>query len=565
MMRGFLFTKLTFLIVLVFPFLIHSEEKPFVVVITSHNNKSWYQHNLDSVFSQNYRNYRIIYISDGSTDGSDLLIENYIRESGEVERVSLYKNQVRKGQLACACQAIFSCKKNEIVVELDGSNWLAHRDVLSTLNAIYADPDVWMTYGQFISYPDYSFGLGEPIHQEMQIRSLPDGVVPLRSFYASLFQAIRKGDFLDEGKFLPASDGGPYLVPILEMAGNHSRFIPDVLYIWNKSAAEHQDDVLSELDNAISDKMQKMPKYSALPKLPSISSREDTPHGMVYRQIKDIYHPTLEDYRLVHNYLFYGNRPNLERVGDLYYWGQRTIRIIGDSPDQIPKTGIVHVNSNGEEKENCVILYSTYNRSYPQGLARLLNCIAQSDFKGDVLYRVGGWPDEEGGSLLLSHVPYAFKPSFFKEAQQLGYKRILWLDTAVVPVASLNEVFAMMKDKGCFVMGNVPMIGPFMNAHAAAYFGLTMEDTYKIPSCSSGLFGVDLSQKVCRDLLDNWYRAAQDPDAFFSTRPDQNTLSILLYQSDITEFIDIRRMPHAEVNEQIQPDSLFYLDRLYIR
>ncbi len=536
MMRSFLFLRLLFL---VSPLLSHAEEKPFVIVITSHNNKGWYQKNLDSVFNQNYHNYRIITVSDGSTDGSNTLIENYVREHGQEDRVLFYNNQIQKGQLASACQAIFPCKENEIIIELNGNDWLAHPDVLSKLNEIYADPDVWMTYGQYPS--------------ELKKITLQD----FRSFYASLFQAIKKGDFLDDGKFLPASNGCTYLIPIREMAGDHSKPVSEVLYVKNDQTAE----MLIELEDPIKG----MPKYSPLEKLPSFISKEDTPYGMIYRQIEDIFHPTIEDYRLVHNYLFNGNRPNLERVGSLYYWGQRTIRILGDPPDQIPISGVIHVNSNGERKENCVILYSTYNRSYPQGLKRLLNCIDQSDFKGDILFRIGGWPDEAGGSLCLSHVPYAFKPCFFKEAQQLGYKRILWLDTSVIPIASLNEVFAIMEEKGCFVMGNTCMLGPYMNAHAAVYFGLTLEDTYKIPSCSSGLFGVDLSFQIGRTLLENWYRAAQDPDAFFSQRPDQNSLSILLYQANISEFIDIRKMPHAEINEPIKADSLFYLDRLYIQ
>ncbi|MBS0605550.1 MAG: glycosyltransferase family 2 protein [Verrucomicrobia bacterium] len=518
-----------FLIFLLFPFLILAEEKPFAVIIRSHNNKSNYQRNLDSVFSQHYQNYRIIYISDGSTDGSDALVENYIQVHGHQDRVSFYKNQNRKGRLACACQAIFSCKKNEIIIEIDGPDWITNNDVFSKLNETYANPEVWAVF--------------------------QDHTPAFTTYYASLFQAIKKEDFLHADRFLSADDDRPYLAPILKMAGGHAKPIPDLLYASDQSQADHTE--------AVGENKQKMPHYSALNKLP-LNFPEETPYGLIYQQIQDICHPTLEDYRLVHNYLFYGIRPNLERISSLYYWGQRTIRIIGDDPGQIPMSGVVHINSSGEEKENCIILYSTYNRNYPRALARLLNCIAQSDFKGDVLYRIGGWPDEAGGSLLLSHVPYAFKPCFFKEARRLGYKRILWLDTAVIPVASLNEIFAMIEDKGYFVMGNAHMVGPFMNPQAAVYFGLTKEDTCKIPSCSSGLFGVDLSHKIGRDLLENWYRAAQDPDAFFTERPDQNALSILLYQSNISDFIDIRRMPHAEINEQIQPDSLFYLDRFFV-
>ena len=40
------------------------EDKHFVFIIASYNNKQWYKPNLDSVFSQKYKNYHVIYTDD---------------------------------------------------------------------------------------------------------------------------------------------------------------------------------------------------------------------------------------------------------------------------------------------------------------------------------------------------------------------------------------------------------------------------------------------------------------------------------------------------------------------
>ncbi len=567
-MDDFFLKKLFFLVLISYPFLIRTEEKPFVIVIRSDNNISWCHHNLDSIFNQHYQNYRIIYVSDASTDGSDALIEEYIRENHQEERVTLFKNQIRKGGLACACFSIFSCKDTEIIVELNEKERLAHPDVLSKLNEIYADPDVWITYGQSTSYPDAATGFAQPITSEIancnRLRYLPKSATYFRTFYASLFQSIKKEDFLDEGKFFQPNDSRPYLIPILEMAGKHCRVLHDVLCVVSQNSSDTDDEASISARDALTRKIQEMPAYSPLSMLPSFPLLTDTPHGQLYRQIKDIFHPTLNDYRLLHNYLFYGSRLNLDRLADTYY-GQRTIRILGDDLDQMPTSGLIHSNSTGEEKENCIILYATYNCNYPKGLKRQLSCIANSEFKGDVLYQVGGWPDEEGGSLVLSHVPYAFKACFFRQAQRLGYKRVLWMDASILPIANLNDIFGMIQKKGYLVMGNAPFIvGPFINPQAATYFGLTHSETYQIPSCSAAVFGLDLTQKIGRDLLDHWYRAAQDPDAFFSSRADQNALSLILHQYNISDFVPIGRMPHPEFNHPINSDSLFSLDRVYV-
>lgn len=280
-----------------------------------------------------------------------------------------------------------------------------------------------------------------------------------------------------------------------------------------------------------------------------------------YNEIKDIYHPTNEDYRLIQNYLKNGKREEISRMGDFNYEHvARSLKIIGDTPEEIPRQELIHVNCSGDEKNNCLIAYSTFNRNYPKALERLVNIVKNSDYTGDILYRLGGWPNEEGGSLILAHVPYAFKVSYFKEAQRMGYKRVFWLDTAVCPLVSLNEIFKIIQDKGYFIMGCAPhTVGQFCNETAVAAFGLSLNETEQIPFCSAGIFGVDFTNEKGAKIIDLLYKAAHDKDAFFSSRSDQAALSIILYQMGIADFVSIERMPHHR--NEIKSDSLLLLDR----
>ena len=287
------------------------------------------------------------------------------------------------------------------------------------------------------------------------------------------------------------------------------------------------------------------------------ASEED----QVYSQIQDIYHPSLDDYRLIQNYLTNGVRSNIQRLND-YLPNARNFKIIGDSPEELPQTGLVTVNCDESLKENCIITYSSFNKNYPRGMKRLVNLVAQSDFIGHVLYRLGGWPNAEGGSLVLAHVPYAFKVSFLKEAQRLGYKRAFWLDTAIVPVVSLNEIFKIIEEKGYFIMGNSHNIGPYMDPRAAKALGIPMEETFDVPSCSAGIFGVDFTNEKGLQIVDAWYKAAFDKDAFFSPRSDQNALSVILYQSGIHDLVNINRLAHNK--DQVGPHTLLKIEREYV-
>src|SRR5690348_10732521 len=85
------------------------QEKPIVVVIPSYNNKEWYQRNLDSVFSQDYKNFRIIYIDDASPDGTGSLVKAYIREKKQLHRTTVIQNPKRIGSLANIYKGIWLC------------------------------------------------------------------------------------------------------------------------------------------------------------------------------------------------------------------------------------------------------------------------------------------------------------------------------------------------------------------------------------------------------------------------------------------------------------------------
>lgn len=293
----------------------------------------------------------------------------------------------------------------------------------------------------------------------------------------------------------------------------------------------------------------------------SIKTEELYKTHPIYSQIQDIFHPTAEDYRLVQNYLTYGEHENIEALYDRKTL-IKTLRIIGEGEDQLPEQGMIAVNCSEEDRENCLITYASLNANFVRGVKRLVQSVQESDYKGHVLYWLGGWPNQEEGSLVLAHVPFAFKVAAFKRAQALGFKRVLWLDSSLVPTQSLNVVFDMIEQEGHFVCGNTHEIGWYINENTANYFGVPLEKTYSIPSCSAGIFGLDLQREVGKTILEQWYLAAHDKYAFFSARSDQNALTLILYQNGIRNYVPYSRI--SESSLWINGDTLFLLDRGYV-
>lgn len=248
-----------------------TNEKPIVIVIPSYNNKNWYVRNLNSVFSQNYNNYRVIYVDDASPDGTGELVKAFVQENNQQQKITLIQNTKRQGALSNLHKAIWLCRPDEIVANLDGDDWFYDENVLSKLNHAYSDPKTWVTYGQFVYYPENWIGFGSQlpsyIIEENSFRENCKGyVTALRTFYAGLFQKIKSEDLLYNGEFFPMAWDIALMLPILEMSGSHSRFIPDLLYVYNIDSPINDFKVNASLQAHLDQHIRRMPKYSPLEK-----------------------------------------------------------------------------------------------------------------------------------------------------------------------------------------------------------------------------------------------------------------------------------------------------------
>lgn len=250
------------------------EEKPFVIVIPSFNNEVYVQRNLESVFFQEYKNYRVIYIDDCSSDKTYEKALYYAKD--QEGKIEIIRNKTNQKALHNLYDAIHSCRDEEIIVLLDGDDWFAHANVLKELNSYYNDPFVWLTYGQYVTYPNYEMGIcREPIFKSYlkkgNLRKV--GLFSkdtdwffshLRTFYAGLFKKIKKEDLLYQGEFFPSAWDLAILFPMCEMAREHVIFIPKVLYIYNRETPFNDDKLRAKEQYELNKYIRSLPAYPRL-------------------------------------------------------------------------------------------------------------------------------------------------------------------------------------------------------------------------------------------------------------------------------------------------------------
>jgi glycosyltransferase involved in cell wall biosynthesis len=210
--------------------------KKLTVIIPSYNNSKWYEKNLKSVYDQDYPHYRVLYTDDLSADGTYDNVKSLVAKLGQEHRTTIIKNTERQGALENIYNMVHNCEDDEVALTLDGDDWFASTGALSRVAKEYENPDVWMTWGQYKDIHG-GFGCSRPVPQFVidtnSYRRYNWCSSHLRTFYAWLFKKIKKEDLMFQGKFAPMAWDLGFMFPLLEMSGNHGKFIPDILYIYN--------------------------------------------------------------------------------------------------------------------------------------------------------------------------------------------------------------------------------------------------------------------------------------------------------------------------------------------
>jgi hypothetical protein len=88
----------------------------------------------------------------------------------------------------------------------------------------------------------------------------------LRTYKAKLFNKIRVEDFIDEntGKFFETTADLAFMYPMLEMAGDRSRHIKDILYVYNKQNPISEMYVKVEKQLQVAEKIKRKEKYNTI-------------------------------------------------------------------------------------------------------------------------------------------------------------------------------------------------------------------------------------------------------------------------------------------------------------
>lgn len=246
--------------------------KKIVVVVPSFQNAAWCERNMSSILSQDYDNFSVIYTDDCSKDNTVTLVENLVARQSNPEKIKIIRNSENLGAIRNLYNMIHSCDDDDIIVTVDGDDWLAHSQVLRRINEVYSDDNVWFTWGSYIDHPNNSRGCSRaiPLHiiNSQSYRHQPWCTSHLRTFKAKLFKHIKQEDFYDpQSKWLDMAWDLSFYFPFVEMAGHHGRYLHETLYVYNNDnpIQDYKKNVTRQ--GAMDRYLRTKPKYARLESL----------------------------------------------------------------------------------------------------------------------------------------------------------------------------------------------------------------------------------------------------------------------------------------------------------
>ena len=195
---------------------------------------------IESLLMQRDEDFKVYFIDDMSTDNTITKIKSLV---GDDKRFEIIINKEKKFKLQSLDELIRTFDDEDIVIELDGDDWLYVPSVVQDIKELYSNPEVWLTNGSFV-YSNGSLGFSQKCDPQ-SIRRTTFTFSHLRTWKSFLWKNIPQDNFKDDnGEYFKSGADVAYSFPLIELAGQENyRFLSKTYYVYNGDSPynDHKD------------------------------------------------------------------------------------------------------------------------------------------------------------------------------------------------------------------------------------------------------------------------------------------------------------------------------------
>jgi glycosyltransferase involved in cell wall biosynthesis len=227
-----------------------------MVILTGfYNAEKYIERSILSIMGQTYKDFTCYITHDMSTDSSVQKIKDLIKNDKRFILIDEYdKKLYQAGNFNRTIRNNPNISDDELLIEVDGDDWLPDSKVFERINNVYEDPNVWIANGSF-KYSNGQPGFSSPQTNFDNLRQNRFTASHIRTWRAFLWRNIKEEDLRDEnGNYWQWSGDLCFMYPMLEMSGSeHYRFMPEINYVYNgeNPINEHKVDMTMVNDHAI--------------------------------------------------------------------------------------------------------------------------------------------------------------------------------------------------------------------------------------------------------------------------------------------------------------------------
>ncbi len=236
-----------------------------IIVTTLYNSENYIEQCIGSIMGQSFKDFKCYITDDLSTDNSVAIVKKLIADD---DRFILIENTEKLYQPGNYDQVIRDNKNindNDVIIEIDGDDWLPNSKTLEKIHQVYQDDNVWITNGSF-KYSNGTNGFSSKQKLDENLRQSRMTCSHMRTWRAFLWRKINQEDLKDEnGYYWKVTGDLAFMFPMLEMSGDeHYKFIEDITYVYNEQNPINDHKVDLVLVNEIANKIRAMKPYKKL-------------------------------------------------------------------------------------------------------------------------------------------------------------------------------------------------------------------------------------------------------------------------------------------------------------
>lgn len=214
-----------------------NQNPKYCFIIPFYNVEKWISFTLNSILLQSQNNYRIICIDDCSVDNTVNIIKSY-----NLENLTLIQNNQNMGPAYSRFRGIQYTNNDEILIFLDGDDWLSNENVLDELDKIFINYK--LTIGGYKKYVNGKISIQRNIIEDINkpVRT------SLKAGYAYLWKDMPLNYIIKNGEFINyATDYHDFRYALSKISLQDLYINQKCLYIYNNDRKNSTDTIIRKV------------------------------------------------------------------------------------------------------------------------------------------------------------------------------------------------------------------------------------------------------------------------------------------------------------------------------